>query len=361
MDNEKVGKYAFEVGMFRPPSEGGSYSLLMRFTRNCPWNKCTFCNMYKHEKFSLRSAEEIKGDIDSISSLVKDMQAISWKLGHGGVINRDVIIAMIEETPELNTSHEFVMVLNWLSSGGKTAFLQDGNSVQMPTGRLVEVLKHLRSTFPSLERVTTYARSKTLSRKPQEELTAIRKAGLDRLHVGLETGDDALLKQTKKGVTGAEHIDGGQKAMKAGFQLSEYWMPGLGGKEAWENHAKNTALVLNGINPHYIRSRPFSPGKGTPIHDEYEAGTLTLLSPQETLTELKLMVETLDVTSKVCFDHAGNYWTNRNGQLLFTQSYEGYKFPEQKPEVLELLDEGIEAQAGRSDPRRLRDRLRVIR
>jgi len=360
MEADKVGKYSFEVGMFRPPSEGGSFSLLLRFTRNCPWNKCTFCGMYKREKFSLRTVEEIRGDIDSISELIKDMQAVSWRLGHGGVINRDVIISMIEKEPELNTSHGFVMILNWLSSGGKTAFLQDGNSLMMASDKLVDVLKHLRSSFPSLERVTTYARSKTLSRKSQEELTAIREAGLDRLHVGLETGDDELLKKVKKGVTGAEHIDGGRKAMEGGFQLSEYWMPGLGGREAWENHARNTALVLNGVNPHYIRSRPFSPGSGTPIHDEYENGALTLLSPQEMLIELKLMVETLDVTSKVCFDHAGNYWTNRNGRLLFTQSYEGYRFPEQKPMVLELIEEGIEAQEGRADPRRLRERLRVI-
>jgi radical SAM superfamily enzyme YgiQ (UPF0313 family) len=218
----------------------------------------------------------------------------------------------------------------------------------MAGDKLVEVLKYLRSTFPALERCTTYARSKTLSRKSQKELTDIRKAGLDRLHVGLETGDDALLEKIKKGVTGKEHVDGGRKAINAGFQLSEYWMPGLGGKEDWENHAKNTALVLNSINPHYIRSRPFSPWTGTPIHDEYEKGTLTLLSPKEVVIELKLLIETLDVTSKVCFDHAGNNWVNRNGRLLFTQSYEGYKFPEEKPRVLELIEEGIEVQEKRT-------------
>ena len=344
---EKVIKYDFEVGMYRPPSEGGSFSLLLRFTRNCPWNNCTFCGMYKHEKFSLRTVEEIKGDIDSIAGLIEALQSISVKLDHGGEINRDVIIAMIEKEPQLNTSQSFGMVLNWLSSGGKTAFLQDGNSLMMASDKLVDVLTYLRSTFPALERCTTYARSKTLSRKSQQELTAIRKAGLDRLHVGLETGDDFLLKKIKKGVTGKDHIDGGQKAIKSGFQLSEYWMPGLGGKEDWQNHAKNTALVLNQINPHYIRSRPFSPWPGTPIHDEVENGTLTLLSPREVLLELKLMMETLDVTSKVCFDHAGNGWANRNGQLLFTQSYEGYKFPEEKNRVLELIEEGIEVQQRR--------------
>jgi radical SAM superfamily enzyme YgiQ (UPF0313 family) len=177
---------------------------------------------------------------------------------------------------------------------------------------------------------------------------------LDRLHVGLESGDDALLKKIKKGVTGKEHIKGGQKALAAGFQLSEYWMPGLGGKEDWENHARNTALVLNQINPHYIRSRPFYPYPGTPISDAQQQGTLTLLSPQETLKELRLLIETLDVTSKVCFDHAGNCWVNRSGRLLFTQSYEGYKFPEEKQRVLDLIAEGIEAQAGKTTGGRFR-------
>jgi len=357
MQTETVGRREFEVGMFRPPSEGGSYSLLLRFTRNCPWNKCTFCSMYKHDKFSLRPVEEIKGDIDAISGLCTDMQTLSKERGHGGLINRDVIVAMIEKEPQLNTSHGFIMVLNWLASGGRTAFLQDGNSLMMASDKLVDALEHLRATFPSIERVTSYARSKTLARKSLEELTAIRVAGLDRLHVGLETGDDALLKRTRKGVTGEEHIAGGRKAMEAGFQLSEYWMPGMGGKENWENHAKNTAHVLNGINPHYIRSRPFNPSPGTPIHDEYEQGVYTLLSPQEQLIELKLMVEELDVTSKVCFDHAGNYWTDRRGSLLFTHDYEGYAFPKEKPGLLKRIDEGIKAQEGRTSD----NRLRVIR
>ena len=354
MTVEPAGKYNFEVGMYRPPSEGGSHSLLLRFTRNCPWNKCTFCAMYKHEKFSMRSVGEIKGDIDAIAGLIKDMQTLSWKLGQAGQINRDVIMAMIEADPDLNTNPGFSMVLNWLSSGGKTAFLQDGNSLMMASDKLVEVLTHLRSTFPSIERVTTYARSKTLSRKPQKELIAIRKAGLDRLHVGLESGDDALLKKIKKGVSGAEHVKGGKQALNAGFQLSEYWMPGLGGKEDWENHARNTALVLNQINPDYIRSRPFYPFPGTAIHEAQQQGTLTLLSPRETLVELKLLIETLDVTSKVCFDHAGNCRINRSGRLLFSQSYEGYKFPDEKQRILDLIEEGIEAQTGKSGGGRFR-------
>jgi radical SAM superfamily enzyme YgiQ (UPF0313 family) len=337
-------RYDFETGIYRPPSEGGSNSLLLRFTRNCPWNQCTFCGMYKEEKFSFRTKEEIKSDIDAIAAFCAGLMAISVERGYQGEINRAVIMEMIHREPSLNTHTGFIMVLNWLLSGGKTAFLQDGNSPGMPTETLVEVLKYLREIFPSLERVTSYARSKTLARKTLEELTAIHEAGLDRLHVGLETGDDALLKKVKKGVTAAEHIEGGKKAMKAGFQLSEYWMPGLGGKEGWEAHARNTARVLSAINPHYIRSRPFVPSPGTPIFEEYAGGGNRTLTGEEQLQELKLMIENLEVTSKVCFDHAGNYWLNRRGRLLFTQDYEGYRFPEEKTKVLALIDEGLEAQ-----------------
>ena len=337
-------KHNFEIGVYRPPSEGGSYSLLIRVTRNCPWNRCEFCSMYKGERFELRSPEEVKADIDSIAAICNNLSSISWKLGYGGEINQNVAIAMLDREPELNTSHGFVMIYNWLISGGKTAFLQDANSLILPTEKLVDILKHLRKTFPSLNRVTSYARSKTLSQRKLEELVEMRKAGLDRLHVGLETGDDVLLKRMRKGVTSEGHISGGRKAMEAGFQLSEYWMPGLGGKEMWKEHAKNTARVLNEINPNYIRSRPLSPSPGSPLFEAYSKGAFQLLTPREQLIELKLMMEELNVTSKICFDHAGNYWRGQHGGLLFSQSYEGYKFPDEKPRVLKLIEEGIEVQ-----------------
>ena len=343
MTAESSPKYNFEVGVYRPPSEGGSFSLLLRITRNCPWNRCAFCNMYKTEKFEVRSPEEIKGDIDAIAAMCNDLKEISHKLGLNGRITRDTAIELINKNPELNYHHGFGMVFNWLQSGAKTAFLQDANSPIMKTDQFIDVLQYLRKTFPSLTRVTSYARSKTLGQKKLEELKAIREAGLDRLHVGLESGDDELLKKIKKGVTAEGHIKGGQKAMQAGFQLSEYWMPGVGGKEMWENHARNTARVLSEISPNYIRSRPLFPQPGTPIYEWEVGGDFQMLSADEHLTELKLMIEELNVTSKVCFDHVGNYWRDRNGGLLLSQSYEGYKFPEEKARVLELIDEGLKA------------------
>ena len=112
-------KYNFETGIYRPPSEGGSYSLLIRVSRNCPWNRCEFCMMYKGEKFELRAPEEVKADIDSIAAICNRLKSISRKLGYNGEMNRNVAIALLEETPELNTSHGFVMVYDWLSAGGE--------------------------------------------------------------------------------------------------------------------------------------------------------------------------------------------------------------------------------------------------
>ena len=133
-------KYNFETGVYRPPSEGGSYSLLIRVTRNCPWNRCGFCSMYKGQKFKLRSQEEVKADIDSIAAICNNLKSLSLKLGYGGEINRNVVIALLETEPELNTSQGFVMVYNWLASGGKTAFLQDANSLILPAEKLADML-----------------------------------------------------------------------------------------------------------------------------------------------------------------------------------------------------------------------------
>jgi len=337
---QKLGTLTFDVGVYRPPSEGGSSSLLLRVSRNCPWNKCTFCEMYKNHTFEYRPVEHIKADIDAVREMADDIRSISWKLGFGGRITRDVGAAIVRADPSLNGNHCFIIVFNWLYSGGKTVFLQDANSVIMRPPELVDVLVHLRKQLPWVSRVTSYARSKTLAQRKPEDLKNIRMAGLDRLHVGLETGDDELLGLIRKGVTGEEQIKGGRQAVEAGFQLSEYWMPDLGGRERWKQHAENTARVLTAINPHYIRSRPLVPRPGTPLYDDYKAGRLTLSSPHERLEELKVMVEGLDVTSRVCFDHAMNSWIDGRGGLLFTQDYEGYRFPEEKQQVLDLIAQG---------------------
>ena len=326
----------FETGVYRPPSEGGSNSLLLRFTRNCPWNKCAFCAMYKTEKFERRSVEEIKADIDAMASIRDEVLEIDSSS------SRKAVQEFLRRHPGLDSHPGVAMFLSWMLSGGETAFLQDANTLIMKTNNLVEALQYLRHRFPTIQRITTYARSGTLARKKPEELDAIREAGLDRLHIGMESGDDELLKKIRKGVDSEEHIKGGRKAVDAGFEVSEYWMPGLGGEEGSESHARETARVLNEINPHYIRSRPFRPLPGTPMYEEYQEGSFRLLSPGQQLLELRMTVQGLEVTSRVCFDHAGNYWRSRGGSLLFSHDYEGYKFPERKPHVLGLIEEGLQ-------------------
>ena len=334
-------RYTFETGVYRPPSEGGNASLLIRFTRNCPWNHCTFCAMYKTKKFQLRSVGEIRSDIDAMAALVHDLEGESIGKGRQSGITREGIFSLIRRHPELSSHSGADMLIQWWLSGGKTSFIQDGNSLLMEPADLRQALSHLKTTFPSIERITSYARARTLAQRSIEDLEGIRQSGLGRLHLGLETGDDDLLKQIRKGVDAQGHIRGGQKAMTAGFQVSEYWMPGLGGKEGTRAHAENTARVLNAVNPHYIRSRPFRPLPGTPVLDQINRGKLTLLSPREQLLELKRMITALEVTSKVCFDHMGNFWRARDGSLVFYHDYEGYQFPDEKEKVLERIEDGL--------------------
>jgi len=337
----RLRSLSFKIGVYRPPSEGGSASLLLRVTENCPWNHCTFCEMYKGHRFVYRPLNEIRADIDTIAAIRDDISAVSRKLGLGGSITHEVGNALLAEDGDLVRNTSFVTVFNWLATGGNTAFLQDADSMVMRPDEIVSALRYLRETLGSLTRVTTYARSKTLTRRKPEDLRRIREAGLDRLHVGLESGDDKILAQVRKGVTKAQQIEGGRKAVAAGFQVSYYWMPDLGGRERRRQHAEHTADVLSAINPHYIRSRPLVPRPGTPLHEEVAHDRLSLSSPHERLEELAWMIDRLDVTSRVCFDHSMNAWSDRRGGLLFRRDYEGYRFPDEKPLVMERIREGL--------------------
>jgi radical SAM superfamily enzyme YgiQ (UPF0313 family) len=338
---DRLRSLSFEIGAYRPPSEGGSDSLLLRVSENCPWNRCTFCEMYKGQRFGYRPVEEVTADIDRVAAIRDEILAVSSKLGMGGAITRELGAALLAEGRDLAGNPSFVTVFNWLASGARTAFLQDADSMSMRPREFMAVLRHLRQTLGSLTRVTSYTRSKTLFKRNPEELRMIREAGLDRVHVGLETGDDELLALVNKGVSSEEQIEGGRKAVAAGFQVSMYWMPDLGGRELRRQHAQNTARVLSAIDPHYIRSRPLVPRPGTPLFDEVEQGRVQLSSPHERLEELEWMIGGLEVGSKVCFDHAMNAWADRRGGLLFRRDYEGYQFPQEKPLLLERIREGL--------------------
>ncbi len=356
IDIAELKKYSFEIGAIRPPSEGGSFSLLLRVSRNCPWSRCTFCyaRFYKREKFELRSVEEIKADIDSVKAISDELEAISRRLGFNGELEPIGAILQpsllyrqagedIGEAGQRNIS-SVINVYNWLVAGSRTVFLQDADTLIMYTDQLIEVIRYLKEVFPAIERITSYARSKTIVRKKPEELAGLQQAGLTRLHIGLETGDDELLRIIDKGVTAEEHILAGKKALEAGFQLSEYVMPGLGGRKMSEQHARNTARVLNEINPHFIRFRPFIPSSHTPLLESYRRGEFELTSPHERLREIRLFIDNLEVSSGVCFDHNLNpsYRTENGLTPLLKQDYDGYKFPGEKAAVLELIDKGLQ-------------------
>lgn len=350
---ERLKELFFEMGPIRPPSEGGSCSLLIRVTSNCPWNQCKFCYgiHYNREKFHIRSLEEVKRDIDAAKAISELIKVIAKKLGGMDWAARLVDpyflygkgFMELDEKESMNFQ-SITNVFNWLYSGAKSAFLQDADSLIIPASKLIEVITYLKQTFPNLKRITSYARAKSLFQKTLEELKELRKAGLSRLHVGLETGDDELLKYINKGVTSEEHILAGRKVKKAGFELSEYWMPGLGGKTMSEQHARNTARVLNEINPDFVRTRRFIPRKATPLYEEWKKGEFKLLSPHEELREIQIMIENLNINGRVCFDHYINpaYKTSYGQVWLFKQDYDGYKFPEEKPKVLELIKHGLE-------------------
>ena len=315
-------EYDFEQGPIRPPNE--ARSLLLRVTRNCPWNQCRFCPVYKKRKFSLRTVEEIKQDILTVREIVDDIKAVSWRLGCSGAVNDQVISSLLGNT---GRSHAYQSVAMWLYYRTGACFLQDADNMVMKTDDLVEVLRFLRETLPEITRVTTYSRSRTVVRKSVESLTQIRQAGLDRIHIGLETAYDPLLKFMKKGVTGAQHIEAGQKVLKAGMELSEYVMPGLGGQEMWREHALATAEALNQINPHFIRLRSLRVPRRIPLYESLKDGTFTMQTDDMIAEEIKLFIETLDgITSTVTSDHIMNLLEEVTGKL-----------PEDKEKMLDVI------------------------
>jgi len=220
----------------------------------------------------------------------------------------------------------------WLTNEGvKTAFIGDSDSLIMKTDDLAEVVEFLCQTFPTLERVTSYARAKTALKKKPEELKRLHDAGLTRLHVGLETGDDEILKYTDKGATAEEMVRAGKKIKDSGMSLSEYILLGIGGEDRWQEHAEETARVLNAIDPDIIRARTLMVIPGTPLYEKLEQGEFKQLSPEGILREEKLLIELLEVNSEFLSDHVSNYLP-----------IDG-KLPEAKKDMLDLLNGILEA------------------
>ncbi|MEW6276422.1 MAG: radical SAM protein [Bacillota bacterium] len=338
MDAAKIGRGWHEMGPIRPPSEGRDASLLLRVTRNCPWNRCEFCATYKNERYSVRTVDEVKADLAVVQGLAEELRSASWRLGFAGAVGEEIVLAVINSNPEIYSRqhndarlvrerlHSLANVANWLATGAKTVFLQDGNSPQIRTADLVAVLNYIREMFPAVERITSYARSKTIARKSFEEILQLRQAGLSRLHIGLESGCDEVLAAVKKGVTAEEHIMAGKKTKEAGITLSEYLMPGLGGKKWSEKHALDSARVLSEIDPDFIRLRTLVPRRGTPLYERMLAGEFEPLTEDEMVEEIGLFVENLECHAYLVSDQMSNLLWEIEGRL-----------PEDKPKILATI------------------------
>ena len=303
--------HGFEQGPIRAPSEADS--LLIRVTRNCPWNHCRFCPVYKGARFSLRPVDHVIEDIERVHHYVDAIHAAAE--GDGGRLT-PAEVSRIGTSVEPADNAAFQAALHWFAGGMQSVFLQDANSLVIKPGDLEAVLKHLRRRFPWVQRITSYARSHTIARITQPDLQALAAAGLNRIHIGLESGADAVLARMRKGTTKAGHIKAGCKVKAAGMELSEYVMPGLGGRELSRIHALETADALNQIDPDFIRLRTLAIPNHTELAGDRDRGHFEKMGDRETAEEVLLFLEHLDgITSMVKSDHILNLFQEVEGRL----------------------------------------------
>ncbi len=266
----------YEEPVYRPPSEADS--LIIQATLGCPHNKCTFCGMYKSKHFRIRKVDEIKEDL-------------LLARGYYG------------------------------ADGVRSIFFADGNTIIMRTGELEEIFAYACRLFAKLERITLYASAKFLKFKSLSDLRKLREAGLNRIHKGLESGSDKVLKAVNKGADSRTMIATGQRVKQASIELSEYVLIGIGGPELSDEHARETARVLNKINPDFIRLRTWVPVPRAPLYQDYAAGRFKLLTPHQAIRETRLLVEHLEGNALLLSDHISNYvniagYLNRDKQKM---------------------------------------------
>ncbi len=289
----------YEEPVFRPPSE--AYSLILQITLGCSWNKCAFCEMYSTKQFRMRKFEEIKQDIDSVCRIDNTITKI---------------------------------------------FLADGNAMVMPSKLLLEVLNYLTTSFPNLRRISAYALPQDLISKTPEELQAIREAGLRLIYVGIESGDDELLTLINKGETAESTIKGLCKAQDAGIETSVMLINGLGGKKYSQQHALNSAKVVNAIKPKYLATLVLSFPLGKDMYLRKFKGEYEDMTKKDLFIEMRDFLSNLKLENTVFrSDHASNYLMlrgtlNRDKQKLITlveQMIDKPDSPELRPEWMRGL------------------------
>lgn len=273
----------YEGSIYRPPSE--ARSLIVQVAVGCAHNKCTFCSMYKDKSFRIKSWEEIKEDLD-----------------------------------EARETYRYI----------KRIFLADGDAIVLPAKKLIQILDYIKEIFPECERVGIYAAPKDILLKSEEDLKALKESGLGIVYIGIESGDDQILKDIEKGVSSSEIISSGQKLKAAQIPISITLISGIGGKEKTKEHAIQSARVVNRINPEYVSFLTLMLEEGTPLYEDWQNDKFSLLSPKEALEEIRLFIENTDLKGSIFrANHASNYISL--GGIL----------NEEKDELLKNIDEAL--------------------
>jgi radical SAM superfamily enzyme len=275
----------YDMPLFRPPSE--ARSLIFQVTLGCSWNKCLFCAMYRTKKFMVRPFEEVEKDIVEMSARYP---------------------------------------------GTKKIFLADGDALAAPVDYILKVLDLMNQRFPNLQRISTYAGPTNLRVLTVDELKMFKERKLDILYLGIETGNDALLKKIKKGANGKQIIEVSRKAIEAGLRMSTFIILGLGGVEGSYAHAKDSARVVNGIDPQFLATLTLMLGQYEKVYEqEIMGGGFKLIDMKQSLQELRWFVEDLELTScQFGTEHASNY-------LPISRT----KLPQDKEEILRLIDKAL--------------------
>ena len=252
----------YDAPLYRPPSE--AKSLIFQVTLGCSFNECSFCDMYRSKEYSERSWDEVKGEIDMMSKMLPDTTKI---------------------------------------------FLADGDALNLDTEYMIKILKYIYEKFPNLERVSCYAMPMNLLKKTPEELDSMKKAGLDMLYLGIETGSDILLKKVTKGATAKTIIKSCKKAKDAGFTLSCMVILGIGGSKYSSENARETAKVISAVKPDYVGALTLYLENG--IKDEFMTKfneEFIRISDSEAIDELQELISGIDVNDKVVFraNHGSN-------------------------------------------------------
>jgi hypothetical protein len=343
----------FEICSIRPPTENAS--LTFRLTRNCGWNQCLFCPVYKlGARFSRRSVEDVKKDVDRakrIDDLLSELELESLSFpritlydradrlvreieaarpepdaGSNGPTSPADTAAADEEDDErlrwfagwfkqVPTIEDSVMhLLSWRMNGGETCFLGDANSLILTPDYFQDVVRHIKAAFPGLRRFTVYGKTRSAAKKRLEELVAFREAGLHRVHFGVESGSDRVLAFMRKGVTAAQHIEGCARTRASGISCSVYVMPGLGGMQWSEEHAVGTARVITASEPDFVRLRTLEIFPKTALARAAANGEFVEASEEQVAGEIRILIENIRCSTVIVSDSASNL-LDVNGRL----------------------------------------------